>query len=146
MIPPPARPPVAHPGEQFQQVTAIRCRAEGSEPPARQAIGEQGCEPPVRHEAATGNDTIEHGEAPADEGLWEDTSYYRGFALLHDQVRQADIGSRHNGTSHQPGTASASLRTILKRPGGPAPPCPNGRGYRLAGLVPPHAADSPVMG
>src|SRR5258708_17168451 len=116
MTPPPARPPVAHPGEQFQQVTAIRCRAEGSEPPARQASGDPGYQPPVRHEAATGNDTIEHGEAPADEGLWEDTSYYRGFALLHDQVRQADIVSRHNGTTHQPRTARARPSTILKRP------------------------------
>ena len=43
MIPPLSRPSVAHPREQFQQVTAI-CRrpAEDSEPPARQVIGEPG--------------------------------------------------------------------------------------------------------
>jgi hypothetical protein len=74
MIPALARSPVAHPGEQFQQVTAIRCRAGGRQPPACQVIGEPGYQPPVRHTAATGNDTIEHGEAPAGEGLWEDTS------------------------------------------------------------------------
>src|SRR5258708_13455819 len=113
MTPPPAGPPVAHPGEQFQQVTAIRCRAEGSEPPARQAIGEPGYHPPVRHEAATGNDTIEHGEAPADEGLWEGTSYYRGFAFLHNPVRQADIRSRHTATPHPPGTTTPDLPPIF---------------------------------
>ncbi len=74
MIPPLAGPPVAHPGEQPQQVTAIRCRAGGSQPTARQASGEPGYQPPARHTAATSNDTIEHGEAPAVEGLWEDTS------------------------------------------------------------------------
>ena len=69
MIPPLARPPVTHPGKQFQQVTAIRRRpAEGSEPPARQVIREPGYQPPVRHNAATGNDTIDHGETPAGEG------------------------------------------------------------------------------
>jgi len=56
MMPPPARPPVRHPGEQFQQVTAsARCRAQGGRPP-------------IRHRTATGNDTIRHGEAPAGEG------------------------------------------------------------------------------
>jgi hypothetical protein len=46
-----------------------RSRAEGSEPPVRQIIGEPGYQPPVRHKAATGNGTIEHGEAPGGEGL-----------------------------------------------------------------------------
>ena len=69
MIPSLARPPVAHPGEQFQQITANGwCRAQGSEPSARQVIGEPGYQPPVRHKAVTGNGTIEHGEAPAGEG------------------------------------------------------------------------------
>jgi hypothetical protein len=104
-------------GKQFQQVTAAaRGQAQGSGPPVRQVIGEPGYQPPVRHKAATGNGTIEHGEAPAGEDLWEDTSYYRGFASLHDQKPRTDTRSRHNGTSHQPGTASAGLRTILKRP------------------------------
>lgn len=69
MIPPLSRPPVAHPREQFQQVIAIHRRpAEDSEPPARQVIGEPGYQPPVRRKATTGNDTIEHGEAPAGPG------------------------------------------------------------------------------
>src|SRR5258708_2112986 len=61
-------------GEQFQRVAATRCGAGGGQPRARQASGEPGYQPPARHEAATSNDTIEHGEAPAVEGLWEDTS------------------------------------------------------------------------
>ena len=70
MIPSLTRPPVAHPREQFQQVTAVRRRrAAGSEPPARQIIRKPGYQPPVPHKAATGNGTIEHGEAPAGEGL-----------------------------------------------------------------------------
>jgi hypothetical protein len=43
-------------------------RAAGSKLPVRQVIREPGYPPPVRHRAATGNDTIEHGEAPAGEG------------------------------------------------------------------------------
>jgi hypothetical protein len=107
MIPALTRPPVAHPAEQFQQVTAIRPRrAAGTEPPVRQIIREPAYQPRARHSAAAGNDTIEHGEAPAGEGLQEDTSYYRGFASLHDQERLTDTRSRQNITSRQPGTAS----------------------------------------
>jgi hypothetical protein len=70
MIPPTARPPVTHPGEQFQQATAHgRRRPEGSEPSVRQIIGEPGYQPPIRHRAVTGNGTIEYGEAPAGEDL-----------------------------------------------------------------------------
>lgn len=70
MIPAPARPPVAHPAEQLQQVTAnARRRAEGSGPSVRQITGEPGYQPPVRHEAVMSNGTIEHCEAPAGEGL-----------------------------------------------------------------------------
>src|SRR5437868_4580987 len=117
MIPPLPRPPVAHPGEQFQQVTAIRRRrAEGREPSVRQVTGEPGYQPPVRHGAATGNGTIEHGETPAAEGLWEDTSYYRGFALLHDRIRQVDTRSRQNATSPARERPALTPRTILKRP------------------------------
>jgi hypothetical protein len=73
MIPPLTWPPVTHPGEQSQQVTADgRRRDEGSEPSGRQVTGEPGYQPgyqpPVRHVAATGNGTIEHGEARAGEG------------------------------------------------------------------------------
>ncbi len=74
MIPPLARPPVADPGEQFQQVTADGRRAAGGKPHARQVVGEPGYQPPARHKAAAGNGTIEPGEAPAGEGLQEDTS------------------------------------------------------------------------
>ena len=44
-------------------------RGGGSGPLAGQIIREPGYQPPVRHRAATGNGTIEHGEAPAGEGL-----------------------------------------------------------------------------
>jgi hypothetical protein len=40
-------------------------------------------------------------------GLCEDTSYYRGFALLHDRILQAETRSRQNVTSPRPRTASA---------------------------------------
>jgi hypothetical protein len=70
MIPPLARPPVTHPAERFQQVTANgRRRGRRSGLSARQIIREPGCRLPARHMAATGNGTIEHGEAPAAEGL-----------------------------------------------------------------------------
>jgi hypothetical protein len=63
MIPSLTRPSVAHPGEQFQQVTANRRhRAGGNGPSVRQVIGEPGYQPPARRRAATGNGTIEHGE------------------------------------------------------------------------------------
>jgi len=69
MIPPLTRPPIGHPGERSQQVTANdRRRVCGSGPPVRQLIREPGRQPSARRGAATGNDTIEHGEAPADEG------------------------------------------------------------------------------
>src|SRR5882762_6175243 len=124
MIPPPSRPSVAHPREQFQQVTAIRQRpAEDSETPARQVIGEPGYQPPVRRKAATANDTIEHSEAPAGEGPQEDTSYYRGFASLHDQVRRADTRPGHNITPRQPGNGQRWPQNDLETavPGGLRP-------------------------
>jgi hypothetical protein len=76
------------------------------------------------------NDTIEHGVAPACEGPQEDTSYYRGFASLHDQVRRADTRPGRNITPRSPGTASADPRTILKSRAGRAGPADPASYYR----------------
>jgi hypothetical protein len=45
-----------------------RRRAGDSRPPVLQLIREPGNQPPAQRRAVTGNDTIEHGEAPAGEG------------------------------------------------------------------------------
>ena len=61
--------PSRHPGKQFQQVTANGPRrAGGSGPLVGQIIREPDISRPSGR-AATGNGTIEHGEAPASEGL-----------------------------------------------------------------------------
>jgi hypothetical protein len=75
---PPARRPRRLPGQPRIAVrvaaadlanTTWQRRAEGSWPSVRQLIRELGYQLPIRHRAATGKGTIEHGKAPAGEGL-----------------------------------------------------------------------------
>src|SRR5258708_40044834 len=55
--------------EAFNTTGALRRgRAEGIGRTVRILIRDPGYQPPVRHRAATGNGTIEHGEAPAGGG------------------------------------------------------------------------------
>src|SRR5258708_16249494 len=97
--------------EAFNTTGALRRgRAEGIGRTVRNLIRDPGYQPPVRHRAATGNGTIEHGEAPAG-GVCRKTPRVTGASPhvmistpgLHQIVTERHITSSGNGQRRSPG-------------------------------------------